>query len=195
MVRIIVLTLLLASNLLFAQNQNIPAFNQNENPSINFKPKSVKKAYLLSGGAIVYTVAVFGIRKGEAKTVFDKTLAVTGIAGYIIGPTFGNMYAKNYSRVSVGIGMRVLGITLYVVGALNLMYDKDSTLDEDSPSSPFHNPISIAGTVLFIGSYVWDFATIPSSVKKYNEKKRGLSFSPILKKHQKRAMYGLAINF
>lgn len=85
---------------------------------------------------------------------------ICGIPGLLIGPSTGHFYAGQWGRGLKTAGMR-FGMIAITVGALGV-----TVFNEEYESA---EGIAIVGLFAFSGLVLYDIATAPQSVEKYNE--------------------------
>lgn len=145
------------------------------NISESFQPKSERKAMLLTA-----TVPAATILTGlflENETTLGSLLIVGGI---IIGPAAGNMYAEHTKTVLKGIGARITGGGMLVIGSYFTIFDEFTKPKGENGS----DGLAVAGAVLFfsgtgiiIYSFVHDLFKSAENVRKFNQKNKSIDFA------------------
>lgn len=160
-------------NPLVASRENpLSDFPEVYNSDQIFQPKNENTASLLSIliPAATITTGVI-ISKNDYTTDIGVILTSLGI---IIGPSAGNMYAQNPESVMKGIGTRLLGSGMALLGGYFIIANAISSALGGSN----YNTISAGGTLMFVGgtalilySTIYDIFNAPLNVKKYNKNK------------------------
>jgi len=119
-------------------------------------PRSAEVGRSWALAATVLPIAVGSRLKHE----WAGWLALTGV---IVGPSAGNLYAEDFERGLGGIALRT-GATVLFVETFNTCIFCETSPSEDAPA--------FASVLVFVGSAIWNLATISSSVSTYNAKAR-----------------------
>lgn len=148
------------------------------------KEKSKSVAVNWSMGA-----TLFPIMLGVSGFSFVPAQGVLVCAGIAFGPSMGHFYAHQWLRGFATTGLR---IGLGYLGAMAGLYSLYSIEFDDA--SPVFFLVSIGSAAGIIGSVIYDWATAPASVQKYNEglkTKFDLNFVPNIDIKEKK--YGLSV--
>lgn len=153
-----------------------------------FAPKTVRQARakmwrhtLIPLGAGYLLMAVGGgLDYGFENDIDGLVIPGSLLAGYggLIGPSMGNLYAEDLERGLGGIGARFLGSTLFALGVVSFtdnLFD-DIFYGENNSYSGATVLISM-GIALYLGSAIYNMATTGRSVREYNARAAGVSFS------------------
>jgi len=162
------MVLMLCSQGLFASTQIILTQEQEKVA----KQKSTFVGLTLSASGVVVPIATGFVIEPRA------VLFATGV---MIGPSIGHWYAGQWGRGLVTIGLRLGGVALGAVG-----YSAAWSSSESAEAMIF----PILAVVIIGGTGIYDFVTISSSVRKYNEKQT-MEIKPELDLERKQ--YGLKI--
>lgn len=164
--------------------------------SESFQPKSERKAMLLTATVPAATILIGSLLLGN-ETTLGGFLIVEGI---IIGPSAGNMYAEHTKTVLKGIGARIAGGGMLVIGSYFTILDEFAKPAGENGS----DGLAVAGAVLFfsgtgviIYSFVHDLFKSAENVRKYNQKNQGKDFaiSPVYFPKEKAAGISLSVRF
>lgn len=158
------------------------------------RPKSPGKATSLSLiGTLAPTFFYMAVSSScsgpEGCSPAVAIIGLTGfVAGPIVGPGFGHMYARNKGRFWTGLGLRTAGLGGAVV-AFALSYDNS---DSDVALTGF-----VAGAGLWFGSAIYDIATAARSAREYNRKNGlgWLSVAPTFDLSKRQAGVRLSLQF
>jgi hypothetical protein len=104
-------------------------------------------------------------------------LLVTGSALLVVGPSFGNWYARK--AWSTGLGLRLAGAGAIGLGGVVVA----ATLsDSDSGGQTVAVTLAAAGAAAFVTGTVLDIIAAPRAVRRYNEAHaaRRLSIAPVI---------------
>jgi len=119
------------------------------------QPKSVAVGYCWSSCCTILPLLL-----PYALIVLSPTAALAAsplpIFGILVGPCAGHFYASQWKRGLVTIGIRIGSIAIAAT-----QYNASWVGDENEF-------LLLAGVIGLLGSTVYDFWTIPSSVRKYN---------------------------
>jgi len=160
-------------------------------------PKSPGKAALISlGHTLIPTAAGLGIATiGSSNVEGSRAVLAFGSMTYglAIGPSMGNFYAKDYARGMAGIGLRIVAAGLVASsigqGMANGNDDEYDGSDDGKVATMF-----LGGLALYFGSTIWNIATAPSSVRRYNSK-QGLQIAPSYNPLDKSYRVGVQLSF
>jgi hypothetical protein len=126
------------------------------------KPKSVTKAYLISAANTVLPIVI----ATQLNKADEYGLNVPFYAyGFILGPSMGQVYARDVKRAAIGAGLRTAGFVLFARGLAQSISNSSKQGDLEGG----------LGLLTFVSATVWNIATTPKSVKKYNQT-HGLAF-------------------
>lgn len=146
-----------------------------------FESKQPAVAFFLSTG-VTFSSVYFGRTLLENRSSKDNTIGTLLIAGGLLfGPSVGNMYAENSISTYRGIGTRLSGTGLMVVGLLGLVQTTDCFVGDCGPPNAgqiISTSMIYGGIGLFIYSSVYDFFNSAMNVVKLNRRKESISFSP-----------------
>lgn len=137
----------------------------------SFEPNSpqVALAWSLLSTGIGYA-ALYGAGEYD-----NGALAFVAVAGTLVGPSAGDIYAGDGSRALVHTGIRGGALLLTAVGAVQTF--DDCFLAEDSCNSD-GEVLMVGGLALFVGSSIYSIATAPRTAREQNEKARRLMVAP-----------------
>ena len=146
-------------------------------------PRNENTAVTLSGAATGGSVALVAIgammscSSCDTKNNIGAVVLGTGIAGLVLGPSFGQWYAGR--GFTPGLGMRIGGAAAMAVGAWLAIVAADSE-GPTSASGPIGVGAFIGGAVLFVAGTVHDIATAKRSARRYNENHAAVRLVPTL---------------
>ncbi len=113
----------------------------------------------------------------------DQTCQTIGGAvggfGLVVGPSMGNFYAHDGLKGGLGIGMRVIGVGMITAGLWDLI---ETVIEEgESGSGKYSAALITGGTVLVMGSAVWNMVSAPFSARRYNARRNvlGCGIQPV----------------
>src|SRR5262245_38985247 len=134
--------------------------------------KSIATAYLTSVAATTLPLAVFVIGAPENERAHPTRAAVfgsLGIAALVLGPSAGHWYA--HRTITTGLVLR--GVAAAGIATLAIADPHGENLGA-----------LIVGGVAAVGTWevgvIWDFATLPRSVRRYNRERRQLQLAPLV---------------
>jgi hypothetical protein len=159
------LILVLLSGTAFAQAPGAaptidPLFSK-EVDSPEGPPKNLLSAYLITVASTSVPVMLGALAApddGHQATTFQNAMGIVGIAGMVLGPSAGHWYAGE--GVTTGLALRLTGAA--VIGGLVV-------------GDPHANHVGmlivggITGVGLWEAGVIWDLATLPRSVRRYNK--------------------------
>lgn len=136
------------------------------------KNKNTSTAILMALGSTVIptTVGLITATKNDRENVAYFGSISLAVAGIVIGPSVGSLYAQDYKRSIKGIAFRTLGGGLASLAIAQTFY-----------GGPWNSDIgalvAIGGVGMLTTSMVWSYVKTPSSVKEYNARHK-LSITP-----------------
>lgn len=127
---------------------------------------------------------------GLAAATGSDGLATAGILGTLVAPSFGHWYAGAW--LTRGMGLRALGITTFVAGALaenegcgGLFYSGHGDPVPEDCGDNFRTTkgtvLLLSGIALFVGGTVDDIASAPRRARRHNERIQSLAVAPIVR--------------
>lgn len=126
--------------------------------------RSPKRALRLSLGSTVGALALFALLSESASGVG----VFIGLGGLVIGPSLGHFYADHQERALTGILVRLMGMTVFTVGAVMSAlsaFGNDQTVRGD-----VFAVVAFAGAGFTLGSAVLDIIRAPASAQRHNER-------------------------
>jgi hypothetical protein len=152
-----------------------------EQPDI-MRFKSAETGVMLSSGATLIPVGI-GLLTSGLKTKYVGPYII--IAGLAFGPDVGHFYAGQWGRGFLGIGFRgaISGISMLLIAQASAIGEYTTAYK-----------IFWIGAGVVVAQIVWDIATVPNSVRRYNNSIQNpmkINFIPQL--NIKRNIYGLKI--
>ena len=184
--------ILLSSSFVFGQYNPLKMtddsefrFSQKVFPSAeienDFHPKKVEVAFILSTSVPLVS---FFTGKSLLQNDIDIPGAILVVGGIIIGPSAGNMYAKNHKAVGKGIGMRLLGGGMLTVGTymgllehLERQPQGGVRNDMDELSEITAAVLFLSGAALILYSTIQDLFNSMENVRKYNQRNESQKFT------------------
>lgn len=146
-----------------------------------FEPRKPAVAFLLSAGSTAGAVFL-------GYNIINSGNYDTGrwfvIGGLLLGPSIGNIYAKDHKAIRNGVLIRlggaaisIFGLTMIIDGSFgDNMFDKT---DYDAEKITTGAIVSIGGAVIVAGSALFDIINTGYNVKEYNLKNQSqLSLTP-----------------
>ncbi len=131
---------------------------------------------------------------GDSNVEGVQLISAVGLMTYggLVGPSMGNIYAKDYRRGGLGIAMRVVGTAMVAHTIGKAM----SCGNDDEAEGPAPDQwMGTAGSVLVLGSVVWNIFTAASSAEAYNEKHGLTGFSVGYNPSSKSTLVGVQLTF
>jgi hypothetical protein len=115
-------------------------------------------------------------------------LAFTG--GLLVGPSLGYFYAGERGRAWRGVGLRVLGFGA-LIGAAAASWECYGSECETAGA------VALVGSVVTLGSAIYDIATVRGAVRRRNERAQGVSVrvAPTYSSRQRAAGVALQLTF
>jgi hypothetical protein len=86
-------------------------------------------------------------------------VVISGVFGAYIGPSVGNLYAGDWKRGLIGIGVRLAGTAMAVASV------------EGEGIDPDRQWLFWGGAVVFASAVVWNLVTVSASVNRYNDRR------------------------
>lgn len=125
---------------------------------------------------------------GNAETGALGFLAFTG--GLVVGPSLGYFYAGERGRAWRGLGLRVLGFGA-LIGAAAASWGCYGNECKTAGA------VALVGSVMTLGSGVYDIATVRGAVRRRNEHAQGVSINvePTYSSRQRAAGIALQLTF
>ncbi len=167
------------------------------------EPKSPRTARLLSGAGPLLSLGVVtagGLIAGSGSSPahwrqdVGTGIAWVGVASLPFAPSFGHWYAGDY--LTPGLGLRALGIGLFVGGAANFTLRFDCA-DIDCPPAKDN---TLGGTLMLLGiasyttGWIYDVATADRAAREYNrDHATRLSVAPTAIRTGSATSYGLVL--
>ncbi|MFA5669060.1 MAG: hypothetical protein WC967_07435 [Balneolaceae bacterium] len=135
--------------------------------STQFKQKSEGVAFVLTIGVPIATILI-------GKSLYRNNYRYTGgsmiAAGIFIGPSAGNMYAKNPMSVGKGIYTKFLGAGVTAIGAHQLLMCWGGCPESRSYMEISGLILYFAGLGIYVYSFIYDVINSPINVRKYNDR-------------------------
>ncbi len=167
------------------------------------EPKSPRTARLLSGGGPLLSLGVVtlgGIIAGAGSSPahwrqdLGTGIAWVGVASLPLAPSFGHWYAGDY--LTPGLGLRALGIGLFVGGAANFTLRIDCR-DLDCPpakDNTLGGALMLLGAASYFTGWAYDAATAGRAARDYNrEHAMRLTVAPTAMRGASSTSYGLVL--
>ncbi|MGE5183342.1 MAG: hypothetical protein ACM31C_14830 [Acidobacteriota bacterium] len=166
------------------------------------EPRSPRTARLLSGAGPLMSlgvVAVGGLVAGAGSNPahwrqdLGAGIAWVGVASLPLAPSFGHWYAGDY--LTPGLGLRALGIGLFVGGAANYTLRIDCA-DLDCPpakDNTLGGTLMLLGLVSYTTGWFYDVATAGRAAREYNRGHSRLSIAPTAIRGASATSYGLVV--
>jgi len=117
------------------------------------------------------------------------TAAVGGLSftgGLVVGPSLGYFYAGQSGRAWRGIGLRVLGLGT-LIGAAAASWDCYGNECETARA------VALVGSVVTLGSAIYDIASVRGAVRRRNERAQGVSVRVAPTYYSRRRAAGVAL--
>jgi hypothetical protein len=136
------------------------------------KSPSAARTWALTGtllGAGLLTTGIVG-DQGE--------LALMGLIGITIGPSFGHFYAGDNGQAWGQIGLRVGAMGVMFAGALSALFDCGLFGDSECEPSVITNVLLGGGLVLASGSAVYSVYDAPRAARRHNARQQRLMLMP-----------------
>lgn len=143
------------------------------------EPKSAATATWLATGTTVagYALLTMTFVVGVQDNAGRATL-VAGSALITAGPSLGHFYAHDWTRTP-GMAMRASAPILALVGMFVIAAECED-LDPCTPGHPIGTTVLGLAGALLIGGSVWDIATTPAAVRRYNRSHASVSIVPMI---------------
>ena len=129
--------------------------------------KHASTGIALALGSTAAGVGMFFLGKYTDRPELMAGGAITAIAA----PSFGRWYAGEY--LTAGLGLRLGGTALAATALFMVMQNRWPDADLDDAAGA----LAISAGALFVGGMIYDVATTPNAVDRYNTR-RGFSVSP-----------------
>ena len=105
-------------------------------------------------------------------------LALAGLIGITIGPSFGHFYAGDNGRAWGQIGLRVGAVGILFAGAISAIFDCDLFGASECEPSVTTNVLLGGGLLLAGGSAVYSVYDAPRAARRHNARQRRLMLVP-----------------
>lgn len=159
------------------------------------KQKKPAVAFLLSSGTTTASVLAGLVL---AKNGYDTSGGLFIIGGLLLGPSVGHMYVGNGSGVLKGIGTRILGGSIALIGGYVILATGlgDALGGESSPAAEIMgSALLFGGLGLVAYSAIYDWINSAKYAKKMNERQKGLQISPAFDAYTGKPIINLKLTF
>jgi len=182
----LLLTLLIVSSAVQAQSR--------------FKSKYLKSVDEARTQAVAGTLVPIALGLGTTWLVDSNTIEKTAsggiIYGLMIGPSFGNFYAKDYLRGMLGVAARVGGGLLMRDATREIFGDDvaDAVGWDDEDVSLTDTKILVGGGIV-LGSAIYNIISSKASVNRFNRKKGYIVLLPDVRDGKIIPMLSASVHF
>lgn len=150
----------------------------------------------ISGTLVPISLGVATVLLVENKTI-ETTASLAAVYGILAGPSFGNFYAKDYLRGSLGVAAR-LGAGYLLLDATREIAGDDmaDALGWDDKSVSLGSARTLIGAGVILGSAVYNVVSSKASVNRYNDQiGYTAGITPAIKNGQLVPMVTATVNF
>lgn len=148
-------------------------------------------------GTLVPVVLGLGTAWLVENNTIEKAASFSAVYGLVIGPSFGNFYAKDYLRGMLGVAARLGGGYLLLDATRELAgNDVADGLGWDNKSVSLTSARTLIGGGIILGSAIYNIVSSKASVNRYNEQ-QGYVAGIVPTVHQGKIipMFTASINF
>jgi len=126
------------------------------------------------GGTLASWVLLSGALS-EHTGSYRGPLAVVGVLGTVLAPSFGHWYAG--SRPVRGLALRVAGFTTLIGGGIMV-----ATECEDGCAGWVAGALLLGGAGLYLAGTIDDVVRLPGAVRRYNAGLRSVTLAPMVQR-------------
>lgn len=151
--------------------------------------------------AIAGTLVPMAIGLGTVWLVENNTLekvaSFSAVYGLVIGPSFGNFYAKDYLRGMLGVAARLGGGYLLLDATREIAgNDVADALGWDDKSVSLTDARTLIGGTIILGSAIYNIVSSKASVNRYNREHGYVAgLVPVVHQGKVIPMFTATVNF
>jgi len=140
-----------------------------------FKSNYLKNVDEARTRAIAGTLVPIALGVGMASFIENNTIkkaaSFAAVYGLVLGPSFGNFYAKDYLRGMLGVAARVGGSIMLLDATRELAGDDVADgLGWDDESVSLGDTKVLIGSGIILGSAIYNIISSKASVNRFNKK-------------------------